>query len=146
MIIAIVGTPSAGKRSVLEYLVNRHGFRELRLAKSESKTTSETVSGLVSSEVSRFFVGQASIHGILTLQTDETASSLADLTLSEERAAALASQCWLTSETKLICADKPNVNSIPLTSHRQRHAVILRRLSFAAGPRHSLMACSLRYG
>lgn len=29
MIIALVGTPSAGKRSVLEYLVTRHDFQEL---------------------------------------------------------------------------------------------------------------------
>ena len=31
MFIAIVGTPSAGKRTVLEYLVEKHGFVEVGL-------------------------------------------------------------------------------------------------------------------
>jgi dCMP deaminase len=31
MLIAIVGTPSAGKRTVLDYLVARHGFRRVGL-------------------------------------------------------------------------------------------------------------------
>ena len=31
MFIAIVGTPSAGKRSVLDYLVDRHGFQQVGL-------------------------------------------------------------------------------------------------------------------
>ena len=31
MFIAIVGTPSAGKRSVLEYLIDRHGFKQVGL-------------------------------------------------------------------------------------------------------------------
>ena len=31
MFIAIVGTPSAGKKTVLEYLVTKYGFQELGL-------------------------------------------------------------------------------------------------------------------
>lgn len=31
MFIAIVGTPSAGKRTVLRYLIERHGFTEVGL-------------------------------------------------------------------------------------------------------------------
>jgi hypothetical protein len=31
MLIAIVGTPSAGKRTVLQYLIEKHGFTEVGL-------------------------------------------------------------------------------------------------------------------
>jgi len=31
MLIAIVGTPSAGKRTVLQYLIEKHGFTEIGL-------------------------------------------------------------------------------------------------------------------
>jgi broad-specificity NMP kinase len=31
MLIAIVGTPSAGKRTVLQYLIDKHGFTEVGL-------------------------------------------------------------------------------------------------------------------
>lgn len=34
MFIAIVGTPSSGKRSLLNYLVQRHGFREVGLERT----------------------------------------------------------------------------------------------------------------
>ena len=31
MFIAIIGTPSAGKQTVLDYLVNQHGFLQVGL-------------------------------------------------------------------------------------------------------------------
>jgi dCMP deaminase len=31
MFIAIVGTPSSGKRTILEYLVQKHKFQEIQL-------------------------------------------------------------------------------------------------------------------
>lgn len=31
MLIAIVGTPSAGKRTVLQYLIEKHGFTQVGL-------------------------------------------------------------------------------------------------------------------
>jgi hypothetical protein len=34
MIIALVGTPSSGKDTVMEYLISRHDFRRLELSSS----------------------------------------------------------------------------------------------------------------
>lgn len=45
MFIAIVGTPSSGKRSVLRYLVEKHGFIQLGLEKpSDEMAGAELVS------------------------------------------------------------------------------------------------------
>ena len=37
MFIAIVGTPSSGKRTVLEYLKSQHGFQEITLTTTPSE-------------------------------------------------------------------------------------------------------------
>jgi dCMP deaminase len=41
MFIALVGTPSSGKRAILDYLVSRHGFTRLELDPSISRTSDE---------------------------------------------------------------------------------------------------------
>jgi dCMP deaminase len=48
MFIAIIGTPSAGKRTVLQYLVEKHGFLQIGL---ESPTDQMQGAKLVSKQI-----------------------------------------------------------------------------------------------
>lgn len=34
MFIALIGTPSSGKDTIAQYLISRHGFRRIELAKT----------------------------------------------------------------------------------------------------------------
>lgn len=47
MFIALVGTPSAGKHSVLDYLVEQHGFTELNVVPETLNDASSSASKLV---------------------------------------------------------------------------------------------------
>ena len=42
MFIAIVGTPSSGKRTILEYLKHHHGFQEITLSANAAAKVRQT--------------------------------------------------------------------------------------------------------
>ncbi|KAL0240259.1 hypothetical protein I308_106809 [Cryptococcus tetragattii IND107] len=64
MFIAIIGTPSSGKRTVLQYLEKKYGFKHLRLSKGEVQLA-EHMDGVV--------------NGIEKLNTESTATVFANV-------------------------------------------------------------------